>query len=62
MTVGRALHAARHPDGDASGSEKEPNWLPTSGTDRWFLILRLYRPHPEVITASWRCPGVLKVA
>ncbi|MFC7259817.1 DUF1254 domain-containing protein [Streptomyces lutosisoli] len=50
-----------HLQPDSPGKDKEPNWLPTSGSDRWFLILRLYRPHPSVITASWRCPGVIKV-
>ena len=38
----------------------QPNWLPTSATDPWFAILRMYRPHPEVIAASWKCPGITK--
>jgi hypothetical protein len=27
----------------------------------WFLILRLYRPHAQVITAEWKCPGIRRV-
>ena len=23
----------------------------------WLAILRMYRPHPYVIAASWKCPG-----
>lgn len=51
-----------HLQAEPPGGDRESNWLPTSGTDRWFVILRLYRPHPEVITASWRCPGITKIA
>ena len=39
----------------------EANWLPTSVTDPWFVILRMYRPHPEVIAATWKCPGLTRV-
>ena len=44
------------PSGDG-----EANWLPTSVTDPWFVILRMYRPHPEVIDATWKCPGITRV-
>jgi hypothetical protein len=40
----------------------ESNWLPTSAIDPWFVISRMYRPHPEVIDATWKCPGVTRVA
>jgi hypothetical protein len=42
------------------GGDGEPNWPPTSAADPWFAILRMYRPHPEVIAASWKCPGITK--
>ena len=42
------------------GGDGKPNWLPTSATDPWFVILRMYRPHPEVIDAAWKCPGLTK--
>jgi hypothetical protein len=38
--------------------EREPNWLPTSAEHPWFVILRMYLPHPEVIQAKWECPGI----
>ncbi|MGO8961896.1 MAG: DUF1254 domain-containing protein [Streptosporangiaceae bacterium] len=47
---------------DSPGKTREPNWLPTSPTDPWFAILRLYRPHPEVVNAKWQCPGLTRVA
>jgi hypothetical protein len=28
----------------------------------WFVILRMYQPHAEVIQAQWRCPAVRKVS
>jgi hypothetical protein len=46
---------------DSPGSTREPNWLPTSAKDPWFVILRLYRPHDEVIKASWECPGIIRI-
>ncbi len=47
---------------DSPGTAREPNWLPTSAQEPWFVILRLYRPHGEVIKASWECPGILRVS
>ena len=40
------------------GKEREPNWLPTSAEHPWFVILRMYLPHPAVIQAKWECPGI----
>jgi hypothetical protein len=54
---GLTIHLQPEPP---SGDGK-PNWLPTSATDPWFVILRMYRPHPEVIAATWKCPGITKV-
>ena len=47
---------------ESPGPEREANWLPTSASHDWFVILRLYRPHPSVIQAAWRCPGISRVA
>jgi hypothetical protein len=27
----------------------------------WFVILRLYRPRPSVIDATWECPPIRSV-
>jgi len=43
------------------GDTREPNWLPTSAQHPWFVILRMYRPHPAVIQAKWECPGIIQV-
>jgi len=59
----------RDPDGgltirlqpDSPGPSREPNWLPTSAGQPWFVILRLYRPRAEVIGMQWRCPGIRRV-
>jgi len=44
------------------GTGREPNWLPTSPDQPWFVILRMYRPHPEVVQATWECPGLTPIA
>lgn len=44
----------------APGGAADDNWLPTSATQPWFLILRLYRPGPPVIDGTWRCPPVTR--
>lgn len=59
----------RDPDGgltiylqpESPGDEREANWLPTSGEHTWFVVLRLYRPHSQVVDATWRCPGLKRV-
>lgn len=33
---------------------KAPNWLPTP--PEWNYIVRLYRPHPEVVDGTWKFP------
>jgi hypothetical protein len=42
------------------GGAKEANWLPTSARHPWFLVLRLYRPSKQVVSATWKCPGIIK--
>jgi hypothetical protein len=41
------------PDGD-----EKANWLPSPTDGEWFVILRMYRPRPEVIDATWKCPPI----
>ncbi|MGZ4664974.1 MAG: DUF1254 domain-containing protein [Mycobacteriaceae bacterium] len=66
----RTAGLRRDPDGgltiylqpESPGPAQEANWLPTSASHDWFVILRLYRPQPTVIQATWRCPGISRVA
>ncbi|MFZ0530542.1 MAG: DUF1254 domain-containing protein [Propionicimonas sp.] len=46
---------------EAPGGAADANWLPTSGTLPWFLILRMYRPAQPVLDGTWRCPPVTRV-
>lgn len=46
---------------EAPGGGADGNWLPTSGTHPWFLILRMYRPGATVLDGAWRCPAVTRV-
>jgi len=43
------------------GADKEPNWLPCPAEGTWFIILRMYQPHDEVVQATWHCPAVRNV-
>ncbi|HEY5248855.1 MAG TPA: DUF1214 domain-containing protein, partial [Dermatophilaceae bacterium] len=43
---------------ESPGKDAAANWLPSPATDGWFVILRLYLPHPEVIEATWECPPI----
>ncbi|MFD2077503.1 DUF1254 domain-containing protein [Actinopolymorpha cephalotaxi] len=43
------------------GPDKEANWLPCTKEGEWFVVLRMYRPHPEVVDAVWHCPGITRV-
>ena len=53
---GLTLHL--QPDPPLAG--RESNWLPTSATSPWFVILRLYRPGPAALDGSWSCPGITR--
>ncbi len=50
-----------HLQAEAPGGDADANWLPTSATDPWFLILRLYRPGHAVLDGTWHCPAVRRV-
>jgi hypothetical protein len=62
----RTAGLKRHPDGaltisiqaDPPGDEAASNWLPCPAEGTWFVILRMYRPRPEVIDATWACPPI----
>jgi hypothetical protein len=62
-------HLSRNDDGgitlylqpEAPGGAADGNWLPTSATQPWFVILRMYRPGPTVLAGAWRCPGINRV-
>jgi hypothetical protein len=47
---------------DSPGADKESNWLPCPEDGTWFVILRMYQPHDDVVNATWKCPGIRKVA
>ena len=54
---GLTIHLqAETPEGDEAA-----NWLPSPSEGEWFAILRLYRPRPEVIDATWECPPIERV-
>ncbi|HEY2270719.1 MAG TPA: DUF1254 domain-containing protein [Streptosporangiaceae bacterium] len=66
----RTPELRRDPDGGLTlhlqpgspGTTRAPNWLSTSAGHPWFVILRLYRPRPQVVQAAWRCPGLRRVS
>ena len=47
-----------HLQAEAPEGDEAANWLPTPSEGEWFAILRLYRPRPEVIDATWECPPI----
>ncbi|MEU9240969.1 DUF1254 domain-containing protein [Streptomyces sp. NPDC048385] len=51
-----------HLQSEAPDEEREANWLPTAKKGAWFVALRMYRPRPEVIDATWECPALTRVA
>ena len=65
----RTPGVAKDPDGGMTlsiqaaspGADKESNWLPCPAEGTWFLILRMYQPHDEVVQATWRCPAVRRI-
>ena len=54
---GMTIYIQNEPPDDA----RKPNWLPCPDGGTWFVILRMYRPHDEVLSATWKCPGIRKV-
>ncbi|MFE4822123.1 DUF1254 domain-containing protein [Streptomyces sp. NPDC056704] len=50
-----------HLQSTSPGDDREFNWLPTPENGTWFVILRMYRPHREVVDAVWECPPLTRV-
>lgn len=44
------------------GPDKESNWLPSTASGPFLLILRTYMPGPEIVEQKWAPPPVLEVA
>jgi hypothetical protein len=45
---------------ESPGEDKESNWLPAP-EGSFYLVLRMYQPHQEVIDAKWEAPPLQKV-
>lgn len=43
------------------GADKESNWLPTTESGPFLLILRTYMPGPEIVEQKWAPPPVVEV-
>ncbi|MGW7363277.1 DUF1254 domain-containing protein [Streptomyces sp. NPDC054841] len=50
-----------HLQSTSPSGNREPNWLPTPESGAWFVILRMYRPHREVVDAVWECPPLTRL-
>nr|BFD81786.1 hypothetical protein StreXyl84_11870 [Streptomyces sp. Xyl84] len=50
-----------HLQDEPPGQGMEANWLPTAKDGTWFVALRMYRPRPEAIDATWECPPLARV-
>lgn len=44
------------------GADKESNWLPTTASGPFLLILRTYMPGPEIVEQKWAPPPVTEVS
>jgi hypothetical protein len=43
------------------GGDKESNWLPTTKTGGFFLVMRTYIPDKDIIDQTWQIPGIVEV-
>lgn len=50
-----------HIQGDSPGKNRESNWLPSTKSGSFFLLLRAYMPGPEIVEQKWAPPGVVRV-
>jgi hypothetical protein len=50
-----------HIQNGSPGMDKESNWLPSTNSGRFMLILRTYLPGPEIIEQKWAPPGVVPI-
>jgi Protein of unknown function (DUF1214) len=46
---------------DSPGQDKESNWLPSTKSGSFFMLLRTYLPGLEIVEQKWAPPGVVKV-
>lgn len=44
------------------GKDKESNWLPTTASGPFFMLLRTYMPGPEIAEQKWAPPPAMEVA
>ncbi|HEX5935684.1 MAG TPA: DUF1214 domain-containing protein, partial [Pseudorhizobium sp.] len=47
---------------NSPGKDKESNWLPSTRSGAFFLIMRTYMPGPEIIEQMWAPPPVTETA
>lgn len=43
---------------DSPGKDKESNWLPSTKTGSFLVIMRTYMPGPEIVKQKWAPPAV----
>ena len=43
---------------NSPGKDKESNWLPSTQSGPFFLIMRTYMPGPEIVEQKWAPPLV----
>lgn len=43
---------------DSPGKDKESNWLPSTKTGSFLVIMRTYMPGPEIVEQKWAPPAV----
>jgi hypothetical protein len=56
----------RDPDGgltvyiqaNSPGKDKESNWLPSTKSGPFLLVIRTYMPEKEILDQTWQIPGV----
>ena len=48
--------------GDAPDKDKESNWLPSTKSGAFLVILRTYIPGAAIIEQKWSPPGVASVS
>jgi hypothetical protein len=43
------------------GADKESNWLPSTKSGLFYLLMRTYIPGPAILAQTWAPPGVVEV-
>ena len=47
---------------NSPGTDKESNWLPSTRSGAFFLIMRTYMPGAEIVEQKWAPPPVVRTA